>query len=282
VLHDEANLASGDVRSDVDIVVDRSVADILAETRSRLLAAGIHPIIVYPYDTGGSAAVFLCDESGSRGLHLDLFFDPHGVGRFGIRTNRLLDDRLPGVRWPTVSEPHGAAYLLRKRHWKGDPDRLNDHLLQLRWLNFDPEAGLLVPRVSRAVTRLVEGETPGRFVVPPLHHPLNAIRLARRAFSPIGFWIHILGRSGDLAESLAGRFGAFTVVAQAGRVPTGFARSLRWYIQDVLPVRLTAGVFASWANDSPWIHPDLVVDGVGGLERAARMAIAAMEQRVFR
>lgn len=280
MLHGENEIVRGVVTSDVDIVVDRRVYQVLRTARHELRVNGLHYIIVYPYDPGGSAAVFICDETASRGVHLDLYFDPRGVGRFGIRTSRLFDDTSQGERWPIVSGQHQAAYLLRKRHWKGDLLDLERQRSILQESGFDPNGGLFVPRVARSVERVIESGIPGRFVVPAPHNILNLVRWIRRLMRPIGFWMHVTGSSsGELARHLAERFGRFVITTRAENAPTRPMAKIRWFVQSVLPVTLRAGVFVSWSKQPPKYGPDLVVDSAGDLSDLSRVAVATMEQR---
>ncbi|MGH8950712.1 MAG: hypothetical protein ACRDX9_04745, partial [Acidimicrobiia bacterium] len=112
VLHGEGELARREVDSDIDIVSDRPVHELVRASARHWAAAGLYPMIVWPYDVGGTGSVFLATQDAQQGVQLDLLHDPSGRGRYGARSDRLLSVSRPGSRFTTVAPGEQMAYLL--------------------------------------------------------------------------------------------------------------------------------------------------------------------------
>src|SRR5690606_34870843 len=115
VIHGEDRLVRHKVASDVDLVVDRPVHDLVGAVGEEWRGVGLYPVVVWPYDVGGTGSVFLFTPDAADGVQLDVLFDPGGAGQYGIRSGALLDRREPGQVFPRVSSEAAAVYLLSKR-----------------------------------------------------------------------------------------------------------------------------------------------------------------------
>lgn len=274
VVHEEGALARGDVASDVDLVVDRPVGAFVAACADAWVQSELWPLIVWPYDVGGTGTIFLATAGAEEGVQLDVLFDPAGDGQYGARSEALLADLTGGERFPVLSEQARAAYLLSKRLRKGELDRalavaapfepkVLDEAVH-RYLRSDAADGV--------VSFLDSGELGSRRRLGP-----QLPRLAARLVRPVGAWLAVdAGDQGTLARALAARFGRFLPHVRY----VGDINPLTW-IRDVAPVRWRAGVAVSGidARAVPF-RPDVVVKATSETE-AARLAVAEMHSRAL-
>lgn len=114
ILHDEATLAAEGVTSDVDMVVDRSAHEVVRAVAPAWARRGLYPVMVWPYDVGGTGSIFLSTSNAGEGAQLDVLHDPEGRGRYGAMSDLLLDRIEPGRRFPTSRPAEQTAYLLAK------------------------------------------------------------------------------------------------------------------------------------------------------------------------
>ena len=110
LLHNESNIADGEVTSDVDLVVDRAGAEVISLLSAELRAAQLSIIAQFPYDMSATS-YFICDEAAEDAVQLDLMFDPQGRGRLGIRSNFLLAEAKLGRRFCRLSDRDELIYL---------------------------------------------------------------------------------------------------------------------------------------------------------------------------
>jgi hypothetical protein len=286
LLHREADLLSGDVASDVDMAVGEPPRQLLTRSLGRLHQAGLYPVVVWEYDVGGTATVFLSTGDASDGVQLDLLFDPEGHGKYGVRTKAMIDAARPGERWPRAEPLGELAYLIRKRQVKGDRPRMTELVEQaqsvpaaafdeaVRTTLSDPAAG--------EVLAMVRDRSSAGHRRSPAYWTLATQRLGRRALHPIGCWTELEGDGAEhQSPALAARFGRFLLRGVASARPVGRPAQARWWAREVAPVRWRAGLLVSWGEKPPLISPDVLISTHGSdLSALSEKVVATMESRL--
>jgi hypothetical protein len=270
VLHGEAALARREVDSDIDVVSDRPVYELVRASTQHWAAVGLYPLIVWPYDVGGTGSVFLTTQDAQQGVQLDFLHDPSGRGRYGARSDRLLDVPVAGRRFTTVAPGEQMAYLLAKRIGKGDP--AGARRLVEGASSRDIALDVLRPDIADVVRSFVENGTtprgwdrrpaPGHFIT--------------RLLRPAGGWVELRGKGSErVATELTSRFARFLPHARCIASPhfAGWATS-------VAPVRWRAGLVASYGPRSRIApRPDLSIDGPVSTDEAAARIVARLAGR---
>ena len=108
--------------SDIDIVVGSNPRAVVRVAESSWRRRGLLPIVLWPYDVGGTHTVILATPNAKDCVQLDMLYDVNGRGRYGVRSDALLASRGPGTVAPTVSEVARLVYLWQKRQLKGDTE----------------------------------------------------------------------------------------------------------------------------------------------------------------
>lgn len=270
ILHGEGDLVRGDVHSDVDIVADRAVHEVVRSVAEHWEALGLYPVIVWPYDTGGTGSIFLTTLDAGVGVQLDILHDPEARGRYGVRSDRLLSAAHAGDEFTTVAPAQSAAYLLAKRISKGQTAeaRLLVELVPPAEIDLD----VLRPDVAdvvRSFTR--DGSSNMGWRRKP-----SPGRLLTRLRHPVGAWIELSAdHSEDVAAELISRFARFlphTVLISAPHLGT--------WTTSVAPTRWRAGIVASHGPRIGIIpSPDLsIVDRVS-VDEACERTVMALSRR---
>ena len=285
LLHDEERVLAQGVESDVDIAVGVSPRTVLARSLDQLHASNLHPIVVNEYDAGGSASAYIGTADGKDGLQLDMYFDPSGVGRFGLRTGPLLEHSVEGTRWRIVAPEHHNLYLLRKRHWKGDLHRIDHVVNELASHDSDQLRraiqSLAVPEIGVSIRRVLNGDQIP-FRAPRRNLPYDLGRRLKRLRRPVGFWVEIIGSGSEsIAKDLAQRFDRFLTTA-VGKRPGNWVSLARWLLRDVAPIRLRPGLFISWTpEESGTPHANLEIPHIQKpVPVLAHQIVTAMESRL--
>jgi hypothetical protein len=283
VLHNEEETAAGEVTSDLDLVVAQEPRTVLSLARSWLERVGVCPVVLWDYDVGHTSTVFLATADASEGVQLDLMYDPMGHGKYGARTDRMLETRVDGVRWPTVGSLHRLAYLMRKRHVKQDEERLTALIAEARFLpTLEMETAFLEtfsPKIARSLVQIASGMASRAVPYPRGYRIRDVARRVGRIRKAAGFWVEIEGGpSPDLLNAVADRFGRFLPVTGASLRPSAFWAEVEWWRAEVAPVRWRAGLFASDGAD--WPRGDLRVAPSDDLDVLCVQIVAAMDQRV--
>lgn len=218
VVHHEADVALGLVRSDVDVVVDEPVPSVLLKLSAGAKKIGLRPICFWPYDVG-SISAFWCGPTGSTGVQLDLTFDPRGIGRYGFRSNELLEGAVRGDRWWRPAPIDEVIYQLRKRLVKCDVLQFNELTRTVASQNVNA----VLDRAKVLLTSAAASELAGAL---HSHHRLKRrlrttdfVRYARRVRNPIGYWAHLPDADPALAQQVADRFDRVLVRAVSVRLP---------------------------------------------------------------
>lgn len=207
VLHNEAVAAEGASESDIDVVLDESVAAVIPRLVARLARENIKVLVIWNYDVG-AWTTFWTRDSFIGGLQLDLWHDPQGLGRYGVRTDRLLASSASGNKYRRLAESAELAYLLQKRLLKSNWSELSR--LLLKWRS-DPQRieGYWAPRAQLdpgQIESAIEAHAPSRLLRPRrLATPAQARRVARR----------VLHRTGVLIEVPKTQASAVSVEAEA-------------------------------------------------------------------
>lgn len=285
ILHGEAKILDGTVSSDIDVVVGRPPSEVARQLAATSDAHGLHLVAASDYDVG-ALCTFWCTADAAHGVQLDLWNDPHGHGRFGIRTQALLEARISGAAWPTLDCVDQLLYLLRKRHWKRDWARLPElraaaGMLGTPTILARAETVLTRP-ARRTVSRLLRGDTPRRLGTHLAHWPLTAMRYARRTLRPAGFWaeLHGSGHAPVLAEAVAERFRRFLVHAVATTRPQSPTERRRPALDTVPVLRRRPALIVSTPPARHLGRPDArICLRDDDLARTCRCLVAAMTSR---
>jgi hypothetical protein len=276
LLHGGERLASGQV-SDVDLVVGDDPPAVVRRVAAPWAARGLVPVVLWPYDIGGTATVFLATPDATEGVQLDLLFDPDGVGKYGIRSSALLASADPTTGLPMVSATAGLIYLWQKRVAKADPAQLDELTRVARTADSRELVAVseIVTGSAAAAHQLLAGQPVLR--IRHRKHPLRqGIRATRRVAKPVGFWTH--AAEADTAIELARRCARFLVCSGTAPTPSPI-RQPAWWIASIQPVRLRPGVFLSHGPLPRWPAPDLVLSA-SSADEAARQLTAAMNARL--
>lgn len=274
VLHNEEGLAHRATSSDVDIVADRSAQDVIRVVGEHWHRLGLHPVVVWPYDVGGTGSIFLSTADAGDGVQLDVLYDTRGRGRYGVRSGMLLDAALPGERFPTVAPPERLAYLLAKRIYKGE---LDEARRLAEGMGGTPDAialDVLEPATARDVRAFL-----GDGSAQPRQSRLGLGRLMSRLRTPVGAWVEISGQDArQLAAGLVERFGSF--LPRAVFLPTP---SLGAWVTTVAPVRWRAGIVATYgaARSRVTPRPDVSIENAHSTEEACRVVVKALTRRTL-
>jgi hypothetical protein len=279
ILHKADAILDGGPLSDLDVVVDASPRETIERLAPELRRDGLHVIARWRYDIT-AASVFVSNDDATQGAQLDLLHDPAGIGKYGLRSEVLLANRVYRGRWPQLDPADEILYRVRKRQVKGDWEGLL-HLSLER--NFDSpdlqhRVETLFGRAARpAVLAALRGENPPHPTLTKLERKVRTLpRYFTRVHHPIGFWAELRDAvdAVDVADALATRFGRILDRARSGRRPRG-AGGAPWFAREVAPIRWRAGLFVSVGRDGAPPGLDLRLD-TGDLDGAARAIVAAM------
>jgi hypothetical protein len=271
ILHGEGDLVRGKVDTDVDIVTDRSVHEVARSAASQWQAIGLFPIIVWPYDTGGTGSIFLSTLDARTGVQLDILYDPEGRGRYGVKSDLLLNGALAGEQFTTVAPAQRTAYLLAKRISKGQTSEAR------RLIDLVPPAevdlAVLRPAVAEVVRSYLEdGSSQTGWQRRP-----SPGRLLARLRNPVGAWVELAADDDDVvAAELISRFRLFLPHAVLTPAP-----NLGAWVTAVAPVRWRAGIVASHGRRSPIIPaPDVSIPERVSVDEACRRTVSALSLRI--
>ena len=266
--------------SDVDLVVEYPAAETIHKVWRLWLNRGLFPVVVWPYDIGETAAVFLATADASEGVHLDLLHDLNGVGHLGVFSGALLRSVVTDDGPLEVSREASLIYEWRKRLWKRQSDRLPDLRKKASEINRDWVLATSVAVTGSALSgsQLVGELPPPRIWRPNLRHPVaKLVRIIDRVADPVGFWAHV--QDPQLARLLADRFSRFLVLAGTGAVPSP-ALQIPWAVTRVAKVRFRPGIFISHGPSPGGVpRPDLIVQAADQ-DSAAREITSAMAARL--
>lgn len=285
ILHGETEIADGRCSSDVDIVTHLKARDLLKRTYGELRASGLHPVVLWPYDVG-SASVFIVDEAARDGVQFDILYDRTGTGHYGVKSDAVLARMEPGARWPRARHEDELLYLIRKRQYKGQRDRLADLVRQSQSYPGDAlrsRAGELFSQPSAAaVIAALAGADQAPDRLRTVRESVNNVgRMLSRIMRPVGFWAAFTGPHAQAAAGdISARFERVLPVSGCGRTGADLAKAPS-HLRRLAPVRWRAGLYCSWGPVPPGPSPDLIVECEDGhIDRAARAVVAGMEQRL--
>ena len=276
LLHGRERLLRGDV-SDVDIVVGEDPRVVVRRTTASWRSRGMLPVVIWPYDIGGTATVFLTTPDASAGVQLDLLYDRDGVGRYAVKSPPLLTTADSSVDLPVVSDAASMVYQWHKGTVKRQAARLN----ALAELAKSIDRGLLLSTCkaisgsSDTARQMLEGRPVFRRRRLDGHLGKRGARVVRRLVEPVGFWAH--APASAVGAELASRFSRFLVCATTQPTPS-LLRQPVWWAATVMPVRLRPGIFVSTGTLPQWRTPDIVLAPSSPREAAKRLT-AAMTAR---
>lgn len=276
VLHGGEKLLAERVTSDVDLVADRPLADVVQAVRETWKVSGLYPVVVWPYDVGGTGTVFLANQDASQGVQIDVLHDPLGRGQYGARSVALLGQSELRAGLSQVPDEVAAPYLLSKRLRKGEFDVARSIVADQRGPELEMQARrVLSPKASSQVLSFIESGTWRRRSSPPkLGHTVHRLR------HPVGAWIAVGGpESGAGVDLLAARFGRFLPHSVIIRSSAGWWERLR----SLYGTRWRPGlVFQASARGFPGIRPDLCLEEWSGVDQAARSIVSGLSHRLAR
>jgi hypothetical protein len=276
LLHGRERLLEGIV-SDIDMVVGEHPTAVVQRSAAVWGSRGLMPVMVWPYDVGGTATVFLATPDATEGVQLDLLYDLNGIGRYGVKSPPLLSTADSSEAIPSVSDAASLIYQWQKRTVKRDEARLAA-LTELA-NGMDRRALLLA---SEAITgsrdpacRMLEGRPV--FLRPRFNRHLGrrGIRLVRRVARPVGFWAH--ASESAIGAGLTSLFSRFLVRARTQPTPS-VLRQPAWWLTSIQPIRLRPALIVSTGKLARWGTPDVVL-GAPSTVGAARQLTAAMAAR---
>lgn len=275
VLHGEESLAAARVTSDVDLVVDRTVTEVVAAVSAGWERHSLVPLIVWPYDVGGTGTVFLSTPDATDGVQLDLLHDPGGEGQYGARSDALLNSAEAGDRFERVSPTAAAVYLLSKRLRKGQMAQAKDVVAEHESAELQEQVtAILRADIGRVVSAFIaSGEVGER------KKSVGVGRLIRRVLRPVGAWVAVQDDTdGTISEALAARFGRFLpkseVVTTSGPIA---------WIRRIAPLRWRAAiVFEPNGRRRIGIKPDVTVRAIDGTDGCAVVIVETLAQRTSR
>lgn len=282
MLHGWAQLEAGVPFGDIDVVVDIPPRDLLLRIGLRLADRGAWPVLLWPYDVGGSASLFLMNPTATGGAQIDMLHDPRGRGRYGLRSREFqIDETIVPARVRPVDE---LVYLAAKRLRKAQMDQLADVRAQAVAVGaeFNRAFDRLVasPSLARSFGQALPKKVPIRWAGEVAD---RAVRLAERLTRPVGFWVH--SHDPAIARDLADRFSR-VLTSRGELLPSGPGRRAAWYLTSVAPLRWRAGLFVSWGPLDTYIgpQPDLIlpVRDLNDPSRAAASTVQAMCARMLR
>ena len=271
VLHNYEQLEFDQI-SDVDIVVGQDPRAVIRMTERMWRERGLVPIIMWPYDIGGTVTLFLATPDARDGVQLDMLHDPDGVGTYGVRSEILLQFVEERPIAPVVDSAARLLYLWQKRTAKGQTDRLDSLRREAAGIDIDR-----LEQMSRALTGSVY---PARGLLGPdvrtIPKPRAVMaklsRLASRLRRPIGAWVHV--PLDDVGSELARRLSRHLVIVGSAKLPSR-SRQVGWYLLHVAPVRYRPGVFISVGQPNGFIlSPDAVIKASHPEEAACELTEA--------
>lgn len=278
VIHGVDRLSSDDI-SDVDLVVACTPAQVMRKTDSLWRSDGLVPVLFWPYDIGGTATIFLSTLDAREGVQLDMLYDIHGLGKYGIRSDDLLARSSIDDDLAASSDPDRLVYLWKKRSLKREVERLADLRKKARSLDSD-EVYEASSRLTGSRSTAEELLNVGIGLRPSfsLRGSVERLwRMIRRAISHVGFWAHVENQ--ETARILANRMARFLVTVWTGPVPSALWQPI-WFVSTVLPVRIRPGLCITTGKPPRVIRPDLIV-GELPLETAATTLVEAMRARTL-
>ena len=259
VLHRASDLREGTVESDVDLVVADPPLEIVGRLQGALDRLDLKAVMVWRYDAGETLTIFLARSDLSDGLQLDLLCDRRGVGKYGVRTDALLDATEPG-RWPQLLPLPEKLYLLRKRLVKKQQDRVRQLVAEIGTyppreveLNIDR---LLVAKAARSVRAALNGQMTQSGTATPWRSRI--LRWARRAVKPTGAWIHGEALTAETAWEISDRLKGYIP-----RVEVGPAKGWWWRLRHVEPRRRRPALVITFGRNAAGV-PDVNLSGVNG------------------
>lgn len=285
VLHNEELLGTPVLNSDVDIAVDRGANEVLQILKPGLTRHDIVAALVWPYDVGGGASCFFARADGSGGAQLDMVYDPHGRGRYGLRSSEIIAEGIKGARYPVPEPLDRLLYELVKSQLKGEFEQVGIDLGKIEASFLKSTAQARAKRLfSPATATLIRGlldHRGARQIVRPTRWIRSVSRILKRLRRPIGSWIEIVGpptQAEVLGKQLEARLAPWLVTAGYGPRPRG-SQLIFWWLTRVLPIRWRAGIFVSWTARAPrLLRPDLALP-IADIDFLTRTAIAEMAQR---
>jgi hypothetical protein len=278
LLHGYEQLETDSI-SDVDIVVAEDPRVVIKKAVAPWEERGLVPIIIWPYDIGGTVTLFLATRDAGGGVQLDILHDPDGVGRYGVRTDALLRHVEERPLAPTVDRPARLVYLWQKRTGKDQADRAD--ALRSEASRFEPETLRSLSQEITGSTRAARGLIGSGAMTRSRQKPAliaRVSRLATRLRHPIGAWVHV--SVDDVGDELVRRLSAHLVVVRAARLPS-WVRQWLWYPVEVAPVRYRPGVFISVGRSHRFaLSPDVEL-GMSHPDQAATELVNALYQRTM-
>lgn len=251
VLHREAEAAQGKVTSDIDLIADARGIELVARSYASIRRLGLNLVSVWEYDWRSTTLVFATDTADA-GVQVDVVCDPRGNGKYRLRTERLLDRSVLGVRWPTLHPEDAAEYLLIKGSVKGQASRVIAARARLHALGSVAGSSQFTP----------DG-LPWRL----RRQALTLIRFLRRVFNQPGYWVRVEDEA--VAADAAAVFARFMPHAVAGTI------SLK-RLPRMLRLRWTSGV--CFLHGRTIVPVDLSLGRVDATD-ATNQAVSSMAAR---
>jgi hypothetical protein len=292
ICHNEGELALGAAESDIDIVANQRPRTVYRSAYDALIKRGLRPVLTFSNGIG-TDALFILTPDGTARVDLDVTFDPHGLGRYGLRSGVLLKEVIPGRRWPRLSQADTLLYRVTKNTTKGNLEKTASILKEASTAT-RRRAASRAREVLRGKKRVqvIQGCLLQRGNYSPSGTPqrrfetiADAARLyGARLRSPAGLWVHLTRGSNSAAEELARALGHVFPYRRIARFESErLSDQLGTWMGVVAPARYRVGLVVSWGPLRKGFKPDLVIPGamaepepvLDALEMRTRLALGA-------
>ncbi|MGH3614021.1 MAG: hypothetical protein ACRDRK_15805 [Pseudonocardia sp.] len=196
VLHRESDAAAGLIESDIDVALGRPPLEVLPALMAALSHTGAGLALIWPYDVNSLNTFWLSRDCRS-GVQLDLLCDPLGRGKYGLRTDAVLQHTERGERWMRLTPEVEQAYLVSKRWAKADVARLDELISRAAGRpSADLTEEMFAERAARAVGAAYAGQkTPRGGRLWPNLRGLLSVRTASRLAHPVGVLVRLRGEA---------------------------------------------------------------------------------------
>lgn len=194
VLHGAERISTGQVVSDLDLVVDHHPVDVIRTVSREIADDGLRPVMEWSYDVAETMTVFIANRDGTAAMQLDMLHDHRGLGRYSVLSDALVARNTTRHGLPVLDPIDELVYLIRKRSEKKDAHALGllvEQAGNASWSELEASMEAILTRAGQeSVRRVLRGDSPRR---PDrmLRAAASAGRAVQRLTRPTGFVVQI-------------------------------------------------------------------------------------------